>query len=131
MKRTLIILAVVVGVLVIAGLGMYFKMSRDAQAGLASLVYEPVDMMRVADGAYTGEADAGLVTVKVEVDVRDHVLREVRLLEHKNGMGGAAEAITGAMVAANTYDVDAISGATLSSQTIKSAVSKALKQGEN
>ena len=54
----------------------------------------------------------------------------MKILEHKSGRGGAAEAIADAMVARNRYDVDAVSGATLSSQTIKSAVSLALKQGE-
>jgi len=33
------------------------------------------------------------------------------------------------MISANTYDVDAISGATSSSQVIKSAVSDALANG--
>ncbi len=130
MKTVFISLTVLAGVIILAGVGMYFKMTQDAKAGLAALAYEAVDMNCVADGAYTAEADAGLVTVKVAVDVQDHAIKEIKILEHKNGRGGAAEAITGSMIAANTYDVDAISGATLSSQTIKSAVSNALKHGE-
>jgi uncharacterized protein with FMN-binding domain len=130
MKRALIVLGVVLGVVVIAGVAMFFKMSRDAEAGFAALKYETVDMSRVADGAYQGVADAGIVYVKVEVSVKDHAMQQIKILEHRNGKGGAAEAITGEMVAANSYDVDAISGATLSSQAIKSAVSTALKQGE-
>lgn len=130
MKKWLIGIAVVLGVLVLAAGGMFLKMTRDAEAGLAALKYESVDMNRIADGIYQGEADAGLVYAKVQVDVKDHALQSVRLLEHRNGRGGAAEAITGQMVAQNRYDVDAVSGATLSSQTIKSAVSAALKQGE-
>jgi hypothetical protein len=43
-------------------------------------------------------------------------------------MGSKAESITETMVTRNSYDVDAVSGATLSSEAIKSAVSKALKK---
>jgi uncharacterized protein with FMN-binding domain len=128
--RWLIGPGIALAVVVLAAGGMYLKMTKDAQAGLAALRYADVDMGRVADGAYQGEADAGLVYAKVAVDVRDHAIQDVKILEHRNGRGGAAEAITGAMVAQNRYDVDAVSGATLSSQTIKSAVSLALKQGE-
>ena len=117
-------------VLALAGGGMYLKLTQDAQAALAALRYADVDMSRVADGTYQGEADAGLVYAKVAVDVRDHAIQGVKILEHRNERGGAAEAIIGTMVAENRYGVDAVSGATLSSQTIKSAVSLALKQGE-
>lgn len=130
MKKWLIGIGIVLGVLILATGGMFFKMTRDAEAGFAALKYESVDMNCVADGAYQGEADARIVYAKVQVDVKDHAIERVQILEHRNGQGGAAESITGQMVAQNRYDVDAVSGATLSSQTIKSAVSVALKQGE-
>lgn len=130
MNKWLIGVLVALGVLALAAGSMYFKMKDDAKAALAALPYESVDMNRVSDGAYLGESDAGLVRVKVEVGVQDHKIETVKILKHENGRGGAAEAIVDAMVAQNRYDVDAVSGATLSSQTIKSAVSLALKQGE-
>lgn len=130
MGKWLIGVLVALGVLALAAGGMFFKMTRDAKEAIAALPYESVDMNRISDGAYLGESDAGLVYAKVEVSVQDHKIEGVKILEHKNGRGGAAEAIASAMVAQNRYDVDAVSGATLSSQTIKSAVSLALKQGE-
>jgi uncharacterized protein with FMN-binding domain len=130
MRKALIGIGITLAVLALMAGGMFFKMTKDAEAALAALKYADVDMSRVVDGAYQGEADAGLVYAKVEVDVRNHAIDGVKILEHRNGRGGAAEAITGRMVAQNRYDVDAVSGATLSSQTIKSAVSLALKQGE-
>jgi Uncharacterized protein conserved in bacteria len=58
-----------------------------------------------------------------------HKIADITIIEHKNGLGSKAEAITDAMVEKNSYNVDAVSGATLSSEAIKSAVSKALKSG--
>lgn len=131
MRKVLTITGVVLAVLVAVGGGLYFKMAGDARKALAALPYEEVDMSRVADGIYKGEADAGLVFVRVEVEVRDHAIGDVRILEHRKGMGAKAEAIAADMIAQNRYDVDAVSGATLSSEAIKSAVSAALKKGES
>jgi len=69
------------------------------------------------------------VKLKVDVTVKDHSITGIEILEHENGMGSKAEAITQTMLACNSYQVDAVSGATLSSETIKSAVSKALASG--
>lgn len=50
----------------------------------------------------------------------------IDILKHDNGKGKKAEQIRANMIDSNTYDVDAISGATTSSEVIKSAVSNAL-----
>ena len=110
-------------------LGSFLWMTNSAKKGMQSLIYEPVDMTQVADGEYTGEASTALVKVKVSVAVKDHSMTGIEIVDHENGMGGKAEAITHAMLATNSYQVDAVSGATLSSETIKSAVSKALASG--
>ncbi len=110
-------------------LGSFLWMTNSAKKGMQSLIYEPVDMARVADGEYTGESNAGLVKVKVCVAVKDHSITAIEILEHENGMGSKAKAITQTMLTYNSYQVDAVSGATLSSETIKSAVSKALARG--
>lgn len=130
MKKRRKVLVLALAVLVIACLGLFVWMRSAAKEQLAVMTYQDVDMALVADGAYEGEADAGLVSVKVSVLVRDHAIREIRILEHQNGMGSAAEAIVAVMVKKNHYGVDAVSGATLSSEAIKSAVSKALYAGQ-
>lgn len=127
MKKALIIIGSIVGAIVVLGVVMYLLMSHSANAGLESLVYEDVDMSQTTDGAFEGEADAGMVSVKVVVTVKDHTITGIEILEHNSGRGAAAEAITQDMVEANSYDVDVISGATLSSEAFRSAVSKALK----
>jgi uncharacterized protein with FMN-binding domain len=91
--------------------------------------YEEVNMSKVADGIYFGEVDTGLVYVKVSVTVKESKIINIQIVKHKNGLGSKAESIITEMLQQNSYKVDAVSGATLSSEAIKSAVSKALKNG--
>lgn len=130
MKKALIVIGITLVVLLGLSLGAYALIMNKARQGLAALAYEPADMQRIADGTYEGTADAGLVFVRLTVTVKDHALQAIDILEHRNGRGAKAEAITQEMIAQNRYDVDVVSGATLSSKTIQSAVSQALAKGE-
>lgn len=80
----------------------------------------------LADGTYTGECSNGLVQVKVAVEVQDHAIAAIQLLEHRNGIGQAAEALPAAVVDAQSLTVDAVAGATASSGTILKAIENAL-----
>ena len=129
MRKALIIAGIIVGIILLIGIAGFMLISNSAKNALASLEYEAIDMSRTDDGTYEGAADVGVVSVKVSVTVEDHAISHIYILEHNSGKGAPAEAITQDMTAANTYDVDAVSGATLSSEAIKSAVSKALRAG--
>lgn len=87
---------------------------------------EAFDLTQKADGVYPGACDNGLVKVQVEVTVRDHSIAEIRIVSHQNGMGGAAEAVAQEAVRRQSVEVDAVSGATMSSKTILKAVENAL-----
>lgn len=86
------------------------------------------NLAALADGAYTGACNNGLVSAKVEVAVQDHAIADVRILEHRNGMGKAAESIVDTVTAQQSLEVDTVSGATLSSQTILKAIENALSK---
>lgn len=116
-------------VLIVIGLGLYISLVNSSKRSLTAMEYEEVDMSEVADGVYFGEVDAGLVYVKVSVTVNENKIINIRILKHKNGLGSKAESLVTEMLQQNSYKVDAVSGATLSSEAIKSAVSKALKNG--
>jgi uncharacterized protein with FMN-binding domain len=128
MKKALKVTGILAAVLVLVIFGGLFMLRSQSKQAMAPLSYETVDMGSVKDGTYEGQADAGLVKVRLNVKVQDHAISEIGILEHKCGLGKKAEAITQAMVSQNTFQVDAVSGATLSSEAIKSAVSKALKE---
>jgi uncharacterized protein with FMN-binding domain len=125
-KKILIILsvpAVIGGILLIIGFSMTAKMDRE----LMNLEYHEIDLKDLEDETYQGKAETTLVTVEVAVEISNHEISEIDLLKHENGLGRKAEIIVEDMISQNTYDVDAISGATASSLVIKSAVSDALR----
>lgn len=88
------------------------------------------DMTSVADGTYVGEAMFGPVRAKVQVSVAGHAVRDVRILEHVNGLGAPAEGIVQDVVRGQSLDVDAVAGATISSRCILEAIGNALGKGE-
>ena len=90
---------------------------------------EGTDLSSVKDGTYVGECSAFPVFAKVEVTVRGHRITDLKVLEHRCGSGGPAEAITNDVLAKQSLNVDAISGATHSSKVILKAIENGLKKG--
>ena len=131
MKKGVKIFLIIVAVLTIIVVGAYLMMKKSADDALSSIVYEDVDMSQTNDGTYFGETDGTMVYAKVAVTIENHEIKKIEIIEHRNGRGAKAEAITDTIVAENSYDVDDVSGATFSSKVIKSAVSKALKESYN
>lgn len=124
------IIIIVVLVAVILG-GGYTIMNMDQAKKVAALEMADIDMSKVKDGTYTGDATTGIVEVEVEVTVKDGQISNIELVKHIHGLGGEAETMLPNMIQNNTYEVDTVSGATISSNAIKSAVSVALKKGMN
>jgi len=86
------------------------------------------DLTTLTNGTYQGECDNGLVFVRVEVEVRNHAIANVRILEHRNGRGEAANSIIDSVINKQSIEVDTIAGATSSSQTILKAIENALSR---
>ena len=81
------------------------------------------------DGTYEGEA-TGMEPLKVSVEVKDGKIANVEITEQNETEGfaePALEQIPAAIVEKNSTDVDAVSGATITSNAIKEAVNKALE----
>lgn len=116
--------------LILSGFVGFQVFSASIKKSLASLENAAINMNNIADGVYNGHSELGPVSVDVEVHVTDHKLAKIDLVRHACGLGRPAEAITEKMVEQNTFDVDAISGATVSSEVIKNAVNKALRDAD-
>ena len=119
--------ALVLAVLILSGFVGFQIFSASIKKSLANIENAAINMNNVADGVYSGHSELGPVSVDVEVHVADHKLAKIDLVRHACGLGRPAEAITEKMVEQNTFDVDAVSGATVSSEVIKNAVNQALR----
>ena len=125
-KKIFIVLIVVLGV----GTLLFFRKVQKASQQINQIVYEDIDMNNMQDVIYDGQVETELIKVHVQVEVKDHQIKSIDILQHDNGFGDKANDIVNQMIKENDYRVDTISGATLSSQVIQSAVSQALKKGE-
>ena len=120
----IVIGAVLVVLLLLAALLIFMVVKQGGE--VKQLPFGTIDISQVADGIYHGSAKTTLVAAGVEVVAKDGALQSIRITHHQNGLGKAAESITDMMVHKNTLDVDAVSGATVSSKVIQSAVYQAL-----
>lgn len=124
-RKILIVAAVLCGLILVLALLFFLTMSPRIQpiGGL--------DLSRAQDGEYIGECDNRVVKVTVAVSVENHRITEINILQHDNGLGEKAEEITDKVLEAQSLDVDAVSGATFSSNTILKAIENALEgEGE-
>ncbi|MDE7182981.1 MAG: FMN-binding protein [Lachnospiraceae bacterium] len=85
------------------------------------------DLSNVQDGNYIGEYLITPVHVKAEVSVSNHRITNIAILQHDNGLGSAAESIVYDVVEEQSLDIDAVSGATVSSKCILKAVENAVE----
>jgi len=95
---------------------------------------DDIDFTEVASGEYLGshsavQGDTELVYVEVAVQVEQPVVTDIVLLEHQCGLGTPAEVIIGNVLETQSLEVDAVSGATVSSNAILNAIEDALLQG--
>ncbi len=129
-KGCLVAILVTIGVFIILILFAIISIGKNVKS-YDAINYSDLDLSKVEDGTYTGSEDGTLVKATVKVTVKDHIITDITILEHKCGTGKPAEVIVKDIVEKNTFDVDAISGATLSSNVIKVAVYNALKNNMN
>ncbi|MDI2990600.1 FMN-binding protein [Clostridioides difficile] len=95
-----------------------------------NLVVKDINIVNIKNGIYTGSADNKLVKATVSVEVNNGKIQNINILKHDNLLGKPAEKITTNIIKQQSLDVDAITSATYSSNTIRKAVENALRKGE-
>lgn len=120
------ILTVVLMICIIGHMVAYFIDFENYQNKIREIHIQDIDISEAEDGIYVGEYDAGYIYAKVEVTIENGNIAELRILEHGNERGEAAEVITEEIKRQQKLDVDAVTGATNSSNVIKKAVQNAL-----
>ena len=127
MKKRLKYCGIIFAVLLFLCAFLFIKQKNE----IDHLRFSTVDLSQVEDGTYYGEENTTLVKAAVEVSIKDNKIQNITITKHDNGLGQKAEKIVGTMITKNTYEVDAISGATMSSQVIKRAVNDALARQQS
>ena len=128
MKKLIKVVAVLMIIVLIGVIGFKLWSAKLVNEAMA-LKDVSIDMSKVEEGVYEGHSELGPVIVDVRVTVKSSEIMDIEILQHQNGLGQAANAIVENMVDKNTYDVDAVSGATVSSEIIMNAVNDALQKG--
>jgi uncharacterized protein with FMN-binding domain len=89
---------------------------------------QDIDISKIPDGDYRGEATDGPVKAVVIVEVKNGRIRSIVLEHHRMMMGKPAERIPEDVIRAQSLKVDTVSGATISSRAILAAIADALSQ---
>ncbi len=122
-KKVLLITFIVVLFLFITGKIVMGNMVKNVKN---ISVFMP-DLSDIQDGNYIGEYSITPVHVKVEVSVNNHQITDISILQHDNGLRSTAESIVNDIVEEQSLDIDAVSGATVSSKCILKAVENAIE----
>jgi uncharacterized protein with FMN-binding domain len=85
------------------------------------------DVANLADGIYRGEAEVGSYTYKTEVTVQDHRITDVKFHDQRDSpYVRYAEGVAPKILAAQSPNVDTVTGATTTSKALMKAVEQAL-----
>lgn len=124
--KILIIFAVIIVILAAAAFLIINQLEKNLD-NLNNIQISNTDLSGIPDGTYRGSYKSFPVEAEVEVTVLNGKFDCIRILNNTNGQGQLAETIIGRVVRAQSLDVDAVSGATLSSRVILLAIDDALK----
>jgi len=115
MKRKQVLISVLVAAVIAGGLfGLKTIMDlKTYKAQINAISMTDVNLERIKDGVYTGRHEVLWISAEVRVTVKNHTIEDIELIEHKNERGKPAETILDKVMAAQSLDVDAISGATI------------------
>lgn len=111
------------------GKGRYERNMRRAAANAEAIkLYELVDLNKVPDGTYRASSVGYEADVHVEVVVKNHRIESVRVIDHreKQYYASMTEIPRRIVEKQSVKGIDAISGATLTSEAIVNAAAKAL-----
>lgn len=117
--------AVITLILILSHIGSYYADFFAYKADISGIELQGVNISNYKNGTYQGEFDAGYIYAKVQVNVDNGKIADIRIVEHRNERGAGAERIADDIVKNQKTNVDAVSGATNSSRVIEKAVENA------
>ena len=92
----------------------------------ANLPYYKVELSEIEDGIYTGKAETSFLHLELEIQVENHQIKDIKVLQNDGIDGEKARPIIDEMIAQNKIVVPAIKGAERGSLVYVSCASTAL-----
>ena len=96
----------------------------------AHLPFYKIELSEIEDGIYTGKTETSFLRLELEVEIENHKIQEIRVLQNDGLDGEKARPVIDEMIAQNKVVVPAIKGAERGSLVYISCVSSALSKKE-
>ena len=94
----------------------------------ANLPYYKIELSEIEDGIYTGQAQTSFLHLELEIQVENHKIKDIKVLQNDGLDGEKARPIIDEMIDQNKIVVPAIKGAERGSLVYISCASTALAQ---
>lgn len=130
MKKNLMIdlskfLMIVALILLMAG-GYVINRKKLQLREAANLPYYKIELSDIEDGIYTGKAQTSFLHLELEIQIENHKIKDIKVLQNDGLDGEKARPIINEMIEQNKIVVPAIKGAERGSLVYISCVSTAL-----
>ena len=128
MKKAMIVILSILGVLVVVGAGGVFYITNGLEAG-ENLAINPVDLTAIEDGTYAGVYQAGRWSNEVAVSVTDHQIANIAVVKTVTiDDPEMTSTIINNVIKNQSTTVDTVSGATVTSKAYLKSIENALTQ---
>jgi len=123
-----IILGFVAVMALVLTLGLFFGMKGMKE--VREYQIPKVDLATINDGDYTGDYENGRWGLSVKVAIRNHAVTDIQIVDQKksNVSKSLADKLNKKIMDAGSINVDAVSGATITSKAYLIAVSRAFQK---
>lgn len=111
-------------VIVVAGVARFREIGE-----LRRLQITDVDLATVADGVYTASFGKQVLSTELAVTVANGRIIAIQVLAPSQGLGKPGTQIVESVLAAQSLNVDIVTGASATSKLVLRAVEEALRQG--
>ena len=128
MKKAMIVILSILGVLIVVGAGGVFYITNGLEAG-ENLAINPVDLTAIEDGTYAGVYQAGRWSNEVAVSVADHQIANIAVVKTVTiDDPELTNTIINNVIKNQSTTVDTVSGATVTSKAYLKSIENALTQ---
>ena len=128
MKKAMIVILSILGVLIVVGAGGVFYITNGLEAG-ENLAINPVDLTAIEDGTYAGVYQAGRWSNEVAVSVTDHQIANIAVVKTVTiDDPELTNTIINNVIKNQSTTVDTVSGATVTSKAYLKSIENALTQ---